>query len=926
VPIEILKMDERSIQRFEEALKDGKETVHNIRIMVVGHMGVGKTTLVKRLLGEEVNISERHSTEGIDVHVNCCDVSLSTHEWIRRTTDSEQDCKLQRLVKVLNENYQSEEREAATNSMQNETEVDSELNASSNQRETTDGNLWSHVADDNNKNNEVQYRRSQQQDVEKHISSTTSLHTNSFSFVVQKSQTHSETNTMPGLELGQIVPIENYKMDPLREMLKLLQRNPNKAKQDIKHARLTILDFAGQYAFYTTHQMFLTRRAIYLLVSDASKEVIDLVEDKCYIDIEGIVDCKVLDLVQVWMNFIHSCAPPGKENLHSSNSNMSPDNVIPPPPVILVGTHIDQITEDYRHERGWRYLKEIRSYLSDKPTAVHLVNEDFAIDNTIMDSKLEELKKKIVEVASQQPFWGEQIPTRWFLLEQQLIRLRDAGVKVVSHSTVEKLNKEGTVRIEKSEELDMFLKYLHETGTIIYFSIEKLRDNILLDPKWMIDALKFLINARPALANTPADNVTESNSPAASAAQSDITKKWSDFKEKGILTVELVDAIWTKEKHPELHEHKEHILMIMVQLNILAKPRSFNEMGEKVEDYFLTPCMLRQESPNAIISPEEDPRMAITPDLLCIFKGKYLPTPIFHRLIAACVVRWPVAKKKETSENLIFCGCCVFDLDLFHRLTVFMKNHVVFARITRMVVDEVKTPDPKLCSRVRRFITLNLSKITSYLGQNLQFNLQAEYQTWNADDGHDPDAPITREHMNHARLCVAIVTVCGNAMRDVLSTHVPSPHTDIQQAILANKVKLTSRQGRPHLNPDQIQLVFPDPQGKTTGKVDQFDISLLYILIRNISTVPAPVTGWGCEPQDQPRDTSLGASVERIRSYRNHIIGHSMDGQISEQDFDDYWNKIEYVLDDIELKLVKKGYRAQLEKQKTQVISVYEAC
>ncbi|KAL3889238.1 hypothetical protein ACJMK2_001585, partial [Sinanodonta woodiana] len=195
--------------------------------------------------------------------------------------------------------------------------------------------------------------------------------------------------------------------------------------------------------------------------------------------------------------------------------------------------------------------------------------------------------------------------------------------------------------------------------------------------------------------------------------------------------------------------------------------------------------------------------------------------------------------------------------------------------------------------------------------------------------GHDddPDAPITHEHMNHARLCVAIVTVCGKAMRKVLSTQVPSPHTYIYQAILANKGKLTSRkERRPLLNRDQTHLVFPDPQGMTTGKVELFDLSLLYTLIRNISTVPAPVTGWGKDPNDQPRDNTLGASVERIRSYRNQIIGHSEDGKISQQDFDNYWSKIDNVLNDIEDKLGRQGYRAQLEKLKKQVITIYEAC
>ncbi|KAL3888508.1 hypothetical protein ACJMK2_000874 [Sinanodonta woodiana] len=444
---------------------------------------------------------------------------------------------------------------------------------------------------------------------------------------------------------------------------------------------------------------------------------------------------------------------------------------------------------DYRRERGQRYLEEIRSYLRDKPTAVHLVDEDFAIDNTILDSKLEDLKKKIVEVASQQPYWGEQIPTRWFLLEQQLMRLRDDGVKVVSRSTVEHLNKEGTVRLEESEELDLCLRYLHETGTIIYFSVEVLRDNVLLNPKWMIYALKLLINAQPILPNRTTG----------SAADSDIQQQWSDFKEKGILTVELVDAIWTKENHPELHEHKEHILMIMEQLNILAKPRSFNEMGEKCP-----PSHGDSEDSTFVVSPA--------------------------------------------------------------------------------------------------------------------------FEMFFADEGHDPDATMTREQMNYARLCVALITVCGNALRKILQSRFPVPYTDIYQVLLANRQKLTQRPGRPLLNRDQIELLFPDHLGNEVGTLDQFDISLLYILIRNVSRVPEPRTGWNTEPCDRPRDTSLGASVERIHSYRNCITCHNAVGRISDQDLDVCWSKYEAVIRDIEAVLGGNECSQQLEKQRRQVISIYEAC
>ncbi|KAL3889245.1 hypothetical protein ACJMK2_001626 [Sinanodonta woodiana] len=118
--------------------------------------------------------------------------------------------------------------------------------------------------------------------------------------------------------------------------------------------------------------------------------------------------------------------------------------------------------------------------------------------------------------------------------------------------------------------------------------------------------------------------------------------------------------------------------------------------------------------------------------------------------------------------------------------------------------------------------------------------------------------------MNYARLCVALITVCGHALRRILLTNFQVPYADIYQVILANRQKLTMRPGRPLLNNDQIMLLFPDPLGNRVGTVDQFDISLLYILIRNVSSVPAPVTGWSKDPCDQPRDTSLGASVERI--------------------------------------------------------------
>ncbi|KAK3584518.1 hypothetical protein CHS0354_039251 [Potamilus streckersoni] len=197
------------------------------------------------------------------------------------------------------------------------------------------------------------------------------------------------------------------------------------------------------------------------------------------------------------------------------------------------------------------------------------------------------------------------------------------------------------------------------------------------------------------------------------------------------------------------------------------------------------------------------------------------------------------------------------------------------------------------------------------------------WKTWVNDPAgqgrYDADAPITQEQINHARLCNALTTVCASALRNILLTNVPAPHTAIYQAILANKANLK------RLNKDQYQLVFPDPQGLSTGKVEEFDISLLYTIIRNGSSVPAPSNGWANPPADNSKETHLGASVERIRLYRNSISGHSVDGEIGKQEFEDYWAKIDEVLHDIEMLLGNHGYLEDLEKRKDQVITPHEA-
>lgn len=75
-------MDKKSIELYKQALAEGSIPDYNIRVMIVGHSNVGKTTLKKRLFDETVDIKERKSTHGIQVHVGHCTVNMESGRWI----------------------------------------------------------------------------------------------------------------------------------------------------------------------------------------------------------------------------------------------------------------------------------------------------------------------------------------------------------------------------------------------------------------------------------------------------------------------------------------------------------------------------------------------------------------------------------------------------------------------------------------------------------------------------------------------------------------------------------------------------------------------------------------------------------------------------------------------------------------------------
>ena len=75
------------------------------------------------------------------------------------------------------------------------------------------------------------------------------------------------------------------------------------------------------------------------------------------------------------------------------------------------------------------------------------------------------------------------------------------------------------------------------------------------------------------------------------------------------------------------------------------------------------------------------------------------------------------------------------------------------------------------------------------------------------------------------------------------------------------------------------------------------DISLLYTLLRNITSIQPHSKGWGNDPD--PTDRSVSANIERIRLTRNQCV-HSSSPSMSNAEFVSLWSTIRTVIVDLD--------------------------
>ena len=120
----------------------------------------------------------------------------------------------------------------------------------------------------------------------------------------------------------------------------------------------------------------------------------------------------------------------------------------------------------------------------------------------------------------------------------------------------------------------------------------------------------------------------------------------------------------------------------------------------------------------------------------------------------------------------------------------------------------------------------------------------------------------TQEDRNCMTVRLALDRPCTNLLQEVLRQHVPEK--DIHK-LLNDPAK--KRKIIPFVRKlNQETRLYPQT-GVFNGSYADFDLSLLYVLIRNLTGIPNHTTGWGNAPDSM--DNSTAANIERIRLLRN---------------------------------------------------------
>ena len=209
--------------------------------------------------------------------------------------------------------------------------------------------------------------------------------------------------------------------------------------------QINIWDFGGQEIYHSTHQFFLTKRSIYLLVTESRKE--DSHDDFFY-----------------WLNVI---------KLLGDNS-----------PFVMVLNKCDQPTKELP-------IKEYKDAFGNIIDLFRIsLKDEYRVDFNLF-------KKVLIEIATKLPHIGTPLPKVRVDIRIEIENLKMSGVNYITESAYLEICKKHYRREESAIYLS---EYFHDLGVLLHFKDDiDLRDLVVLNHEWITSGVYKILDDRKVI-------------------------------------------------------------------------------------------------------------------------------------------------------------------------------------------------------------------------------------------------------------------------------------------------------------------------------------------------------------------------------------------------------------------------------------------
>jgi internalin A len=230
--------------------------------------------------------------------------------------------------------------------------------------------------------------------------------------------------------------------------------------------RLNLWDFGGQKVMHATHQFFLTKRSLYLLVIDNRKN-------------------EQQNRVEYWLKLLQT---------YGGDS-----------PVIIVGNCAD---EDFPHVK-------IRT-LKKKYPQIILPEKDnpFAQDSVISTScktgeGIETLSREIARQIDTVPHIKDLLPVSWFKIKTKLEEMQK-DYDFISYEKYQEYCQ--NTDITSSQDQKVLVEFLHDLGIVLNYQDDpRLKETNVLNPEWVTSGVYDILNNNELFRNKGLLELTDLN-------------------------------------------------------------------------------------------------------------------------------------------------------------------------------------------------------------------------------------------------------------------------------------------------------------------------------------------------------------------------------------------------------------------------------